>query len=145
MISSLPLLFLINQAQPLPKRLTPASANFSLKASKLPKVDLMSSASLPDRFAAGLWAHDFPEEGMIRVAAAVVANGHANVFRHGAEIADQVLDRFGGELRFAFEGFVEVRDVSLVMFVVMDFHRAARRCAVRARRWRKEVSVIRMP
>src|SRR5205823_10042209 len=40
--------FVLNQhAQPLPKRPTPAAANFSLNASKLPNADLISSASLP--------------------------------------------------------------------------------------------------
>jgi hypothetical protein len=46
--SSLPSLFLISHAQPLPKRPAPAAANFSLKASKLPNVDLMSSPNFPE-------------------------------------------------------------------------------------------------
>ena len=46
-ISSLPVLLTISQAQPLPKRPRPAASNFSLNASKLPKVAVMSSASAP--------------------------------------------------------------------------------------------------
>ena len=46
-ISSLPSLLLSSHAQPLPKRPRPAASNFSLKASKLPKVAAMSVPSLP--------------------------------------------------------------------------------------------------
>src|SRR5579871_2821946 len=42
-----PDLVLTSQAQPLPNWLTPAASNFSLKASKLPKVLLMASATAP--------------------------------------------------------------------------------------------------
>src|SRR5260370_42552399 len=45
--SNLPLLFLINHAQPLPNRPTPAAENFSLNWSNPPKAALISSASLP--------------------------------------------------------------------------------------------------
>ena len=80
-------------------------------------------AQFAGRFAAGVRAHDFPEEGMVRVTAAVVAHGGANVFGHGVEILDQILDRFRGELGLVFERVVDVGDVSLVMLGVMDFHR----------------------
>src|ERR1700682_3847462 len=43
------------------------------------------------RLAAGIRAHDFPEEGMIRVSAAVVPHDGTNVFRYRAEIFDQIL------------------------------------------------------
>ena len=51
MISSLPLLFFVSHAQPLPNRPAPAAANFSLNPSKLPKEELSQSnlAYLTDR------------------------------------------------------------------------------------------------
>ncbi len=60
---------------------------------------------------------------MVRVTAAVVAHRGANVFGDGVEVADEVLDRFAFEVGFAFERLVQIGDVSLVMFVVMDLHR----------------------
>ena len=42
-----PPLLLTSQAQPLPKRLVPASANFSLKPAKLPQAWLMALARAP--------------------------------------------------------------------------------------------------
>ena len=59
-----------------------ASSNFVLKSAKEPKLAVMSSAARP-------WAlrrrpsSELPEQGVVRVAAAVVAHGGANVFGHG--------------------------------------------------------------
>jgi len=39
------------------------------------------------------------------------------------KITDQVLNRFFLQIGFAFDGVIEVSDVSLMMFGVMDFHR----------------------
>ena len=58
------------------------------------------------------------------MAAAVVADDAADVFRNGIQILDQVFDGFVRELGFVLEGVVDVGDVSLVMLGVMDFHRA---------------------
>ena len=44
--------FLISQAQPEPKRVVAAAANFSLKVSKLPKAVVMAWARLPTGWAA---------------------------------------------------------------------------------------------
>ena len=60
---------------------------------------------------------------MIRVAAAVVAHRAANVRRNGIQVADEFLDGFLFEVRLAGDGLVQVGDVGVVMFVVMDFHR----------------------
>ncbi len=46
-ISIPPAAFLMSHAHPDPKRPTPAALNFVLKSSKLPKVLLIASASLP--------------------------------------------------------------------------------------------------
>ena len=61
---------------------------------------------------------------MVRVTTAVIAHDSANIFRHRVEIADQILDRFRGQVGVIFERVVDVGDVSLVMLRVMDLHRA---------------------
>jgi hypothetical protein len=73
--------------------------------------------------AARLWPHDLPEERMIGVTAAVIAHRRANIFRHRIQVADQILDRFVRQIGFVFKRVVYVRDISLVMFRVMNFHR----------------------
>ena len=60
---------------------------------------------------------------MVPMAAAVVAHRAADVVRHGREVADERLQRFGLQRGVAGDGLVEVVHVSLVMAVVMDFHR----------------------
>src|SRR5438067_10760270 len=52
-------------------------------------------AQFTGRLAAGFRAHDFPEERMVGVPAAIVADDGANVFRNGVEVLDQILDGFG--------------------------------------------------
>ena len=85
-ISSLPWLD-TSQTQPLPNRPTPAASNLALKSSKLPNAALMSSRELAGRRAAGVRAEDFPEEGVVPMAAAVVAHRAAHGVGHHAEIA----------------------------------------------------------
>ena len=68
-------------------------------------------------------ANRFPEHGMIGVAAAIIAHRIFDVRRNCVEITDELLDGFGFEVRFACDVFVLIRHVSVVMFVVMDFHR----------------------
>ena len=60
---------------------------------------------------------------VIRVAAAVIAHRCANILGHAVELRDQLLDRELLQIGVAFESFVQIRDVSAVMLVVMDFHR----------------------
>ena len=86
----------------------PAAANFSLKSIEAAEGRLDVVGQFAFRFAACVRAHDFPEERMVRVTAAVVAHDRANVFRHGVQIADQILDRFLFEIGFAFDRVVEV-------------------------------------
>ncbi len=66
---------------------------------------------------------DVPEELMVGVAPAIVANRRPNRFRHLVEVAQQVLDREPGELRIRLERFVQVVDVRCVMLVVVELHR----------------------
>ena len=69
-------------------------------------------------------AEDGPEEGVIGVSARVVAEGATNTFRHFAEIGDEFINAQSGEVIVTFERGVGFADVSLVMLVVMNFHRA---------------------
>ena len=57
------------------------------------------------------------------MATAVVAHRAADVVRNGSEIADEGFKGFGFERGVAGDGLVEIVHVSLVMAVVMDFHR----------------------
>jgi hypothetical protein len=57
------------------------------------------------------------------MAAAVVANGRADVFRNLFDIAAEVLDALLGKV-FAFERRVDVCYISAMMFVMMDLHRS---------------------
>ena len=56
------------------------------------------------------------------MASAVVANDAANVFRDGVEIADEVVDGFGGERGVIGQSCIHVGDVGLVMLVVVELH-----------------------
>ena len=58
------------------------------------------------------------------MAAGIVAQGGTDGLGHRGEVGDQFVDRFGREVGMVFERVVRVGDVSLMMFVVMDFHRA---------------------
>ena len=57
------------------------------------------------------------------MAAAVVAHRAADVVRHGREIGDEGIERLGLQRGIAGDGLVEIVHVSLMMAVVMDFHR----------------------
>ena len=61
---------------------------------------------------------------MVPMSTAVVAHRAANALGHGGEVADQFLERLACEIGSAFEGLVQIRHISGVMFPVMDFHRA---------------------
>ncbi len=63
-----------------------------------------------------------PEEGVVHVAAAVVADGGADVFGNGGESFDEVFGGFVGEVGLGGDGVVEVGDVGLVVFVVVNLH-----------------------
>ena len=65
-----------------------------------------------------------PEHRVVDVTAAIVADHHADVFRHGLEVADQFAGAFRLEFRFAGDGVVDVGDIGGVVFAVMDFHGA---------------------
>ena len=80
-IDSLPPLS-ISHAQPLPKRPTPALANCSLNASKLPNAAVDRVGQRARRRAAGAGRHHLPEHRVIHVAAAVVADRGADVLGH---------------------------------------------------------------
>ena len=56
------------------------------------------------------------------MAAAVVTDCGADVFRNGAELANEGLDGFGFQRDVAGNRLVHVGNVRIVMFAVMDFH-----------------------
>ena len=59
---------------------------------------------------------------MVRMAAAIIAHGAADVRRHRVEIADEVLDGLAFEVGLAADRLVDVGDVGRVVFVVMNLH-----------------------
>jgi hypothetical protein len=74
-------------------------------------------------FAAGAFGcEEGPEEGVVDVAAAVVADGGADVFGDGGEGFDEVFGGFVGEVGLGGDGGVEVGDVGLVVLAVVDLH-----------------------
>ena len=74
------------------------------------------------RVAAAARLHDLPEQRVIRVAAAVVADRPLLVFGECVQDAEHLLDRLAVPLG-AFEGLVEIVDVGLMVLPVMDLHR----------------------
>src|SRR5690606_5409768 len=66
---------------------------------------------------------DRPEETVVAVSAAVVADRRADVFGHLGEVPHQLVDFHLGELGMLFESRVRFVDVRLMMLRVMDLHR----------------------
>ncbi len=73
--------------------------------------------------ASALGLHDVPEHGVVHVAAAVVADGAADVFGDGVQVADEIFRSFLVEFGMFVEGRVKVLDIGGVMHVVMQVHR----------------------
>ncbi len=57
------------------------------------------------------------------MAAAVVADGVANVFRDRIEAFEQIIDGLGLQIGLAFQGLIEIGHVGAMMLVMMNFHR----------------------
>lgn len=65
----------------------------------------------------------FPEEVVVPVAAAVITDGVAGGFvGDGGELGDEIFDRLALEGGIGGDGGVEVIDVGLVMFAMVNFH-----------------------
>src|SRR4051794_19426381 len=92
--------------------------------------------------AASVGGHELPEKRVVRVAAAVVADGGAQLVRQPVELAEQLLKRAGRPLG-PLERGVQVCHVAGVVLVVVDSHRQLvdRRFkrAVGIWEWRKRV------
>ena len=73
--------------------------------------------------ASALGLHDLPEHGVVDVAAGIVADGAANVFRNRIQVAKQIFRCFLVQLGMLVQRRVEVLDVGGVMHVVMQVHR----------------------
>ena len=122
--SSLPPLS-ITHAQPLPKRVVPAWLTAVLNFSKSPNALLMRVGDRAGRRAAGVRAHQLPEERVVPVAAAVVADRRLDVVRDAVDVLDQVVQALLMQLGVLVERGIEVGDVRLMMLAVMDLHRLA--------------------
>ncbi len=59
---------------------------------------------------------------MVHVAAAVVADGAANVFRQSAEVADQIFSGLLLQIGMLFHRGIQFCDISRVVLVVMKMH-----------------------
>ena len=81
-------------------------------------------SDLARRLAAGIWSHDFPEEGMVVRPAAVVADGRLDRFRDNREIVrEHFMQRLADKLWRLFERLVVVGDVRCIVPAVVDLHR----------------------
>lgn len=74
------------------------------------------------RRAAGVGGHDGPEEAVVVVTAAIVADSGADVFGDAVDVFAEVFDGVGFEVCFAGEGGVQVGDVGVVVAAMVDFH-----------------------
>ena len=68
--------------------------------------------------------HEIPEKGVVPVSTAIITNGTTDRFGKCRDVADEFLDGFRSQLRSAFEGFVQIRNIGGVVLAVMDFHGA---------------------
>src|ERR1039458_7737576 len=93
-----------------------------LEALEVAEVGLDLGGDVAMRLAAAFGLHDLPEHGVVDVAAAVVADGAADVLGDGGEVLDEVFDGPGTQFGVLFDGGVQVGDVGLVVLVVVEFH-----------------------
>src|SRR5690606_38698288 len=91
-----------------------------VKAAKLVVDGICQSTS---RCAAAIRSDSFPEQGVVRVTAAIVANCAADSLRYTAQVSDQIFDRFSLQISVSFQRCVQVRHVSVVMASVVNLHR----------------------
>ena len=106
--------FTESHTQPLPKRASPAEA-----AERFADCRCERARGSP----AGRGGHQLPEEAMVPMSAAIIADRAANRLRHSCEVCNQGIKRLRSQLRRAFKGLVEIRNVGSMMLVVVDFHR----------------------
>ena len=136
-----------SQAQPEPKRVVRRLIELRLEIGEAAECGLDGVSEFAAGFAAAALLHDLPEHGMVHVAAAVVADGGANLFRNFVDLREQFLDGKFLKVGMAFERFVEVCDVRGMVFVVMDFHcfrvNVRFECVERIRQRRQRVSHLR--
>ena len=77
----------------------------------------------PGRIASAVGLHDVPEHGVINVAAAVVANGAADIFGDRVEVAEEIFRSFLIQLGMFIQGRIEVLHIGGMMHVVVQMHR----------------------
>src|SRR5439155_8757289 len=100
-----------------------SSGKFLLKSGKRAKRRIDRRRKIPLGLSATALFHERPEEHVVPVAAAVVADGVANILRDRVEAFEQIVDGLGLQTGLTLQGLVEVGNVSAVMFVMMDLHR----------------------
>ena len=111
-----------SQAQPEPNWLTPASLSLPWKSANEPKASSIAAREIAARRAAAVGAHALPEERVVEVAAAVVADGRPLVVGDAVEAGQDLLDRPVGPVG-PLERGVDLVHVGLVVLVVVDPHR----------------------
>jgi hypothetical protein len=79
-----------------------------------------------------------PEEGVVAVAAGIVAHAAADGLGHLRQVGDQRVDVEGGEGGMVLEEIVGVGDVGLVVLASGGFPSSSHRCAGRGRRKRRQ-------
>ena len=111
--------------QPNPSAAKPGNAGgfeFFFEGVKAAKSRLNIFGQGAGRRASGVGSENLPEKGVIRVAAAVVAHGVADVFRDRMESAEQFAEGFACQFRASLKRGVEFRHISPVMFAVVNLH-----------------------
>lgn len=114
------------EAEPGPAASKLAGGRFGkglLKSGEVFEVVIDGLAQIVAWFGALVFPEARPKEGMVDVAAAVIADHGTNFFRHGVQICEQAFHGAVGEVGVLSQGFVQVGEIGLVMFVVMDLHR----------------------
>ena len=118
------LAFLVDE-QPNPSAAEPGNAGgfeFFFKGVKAAKGCLNIFGQGAGGRASGVGSENLPEKGVIRMAAAIVAHGVADVFRNGMKPAEQLAEGFACQFRASIKRGVEFCDISAVMFAVVNLH-----------------------
>src|SRR5688572_24023485 len=70
----------------------------------------------------GVRPHDVPEQVVIQITAAVIADSVADAFRQAVQVLHQPFGRLALKVSLTFERLIEIVGVGFVVLAVMDFH-----------------------
>ena len=90
MILTSPLASPASQTHPLPNWPDAGGVEFFLESFEVAKGLLDHVADGAGGIASAVGLHDLPEHGVVDVASAIVADGAANVFGDGVQVADEI-------------------------------------------------------